>query len=60
MQHRFVENLGDFSFNWPPARAYGPKKTGTTNNLVFTARCYATAVLAMGLCPSVCVCTVAW
>ena len=23
---------------------------------VFTARCYASAVLAMGLCPSVCVC----
>jgi len=23
---------------------------------VFTARCYASAVLAMGLCPSVCLC----
>jgi len=23
---------------------------------IFTARCYASAVLAMGLCPSVCVC----
>jgi len=25
-------------------------------DLVFTARCYASAVLAMGLCLSVCVC----
>ena len=24
--------------------------------MIFTARCYASAVLAMGLCPSVCVC----
>jgi len=24
--------------------------------IVFTARCYASAVLAMGLCPSVCLC----
>ena len=23
---------------------------------IFTARCYASAVLAMGLCPSICVC----
>ena len=27
-----------------------------SNKQVFTARCYASAVLAMGLCPSVCVC----
>ena len=28
----------------------------TPHRLVFIARCYASAVLAMGLCPSVCVC----
>ena len=36
------------------------RSTGRTRkrrpNRAFTARCYASAVLAMGLCPSVCLC----
>ena len=31
-------------------------RTHEYTNIVFTARCYASAVLAMGLCPSVSVC----
>jgi len=34
------------------------KKSATAEEIgcIFTTRCYASAVVAMGLCPSVCVC----
>ena len=36
---------------------YSSAYTGVRElQFIFTARCYASAVLAMGLCPSVCVC----
>ena len=32
------------------------KEEKVNSSMIFTTRCYASAVLAMGLCPSVCVC----
>ena len=42
----------------PPAGSRGRASAGHSpaHNTIFTARCYASAVLAMGLCLSVCVC----
>jgi len=38
-----------------PAKESAASGLWTVSLLVFTARCYSSAVLAMGLCPSVCV-----
>jgi len=49
-----VASIPDGSF----VRVVPPAKRAVRHSasLLFTARCYASAVLAMGLCPSVCVC----
>ena len=41
---------------WPVCKKIKGNDRQDFRSLLFTALCYASAVLAMGLCPSVCVC----
>jgi len=47
-----INSLPLFNQNFPKPTNHIPGLSETT--FIFTARCYASAVLAMALCPSVC------
>ena len=50
--HSRERNIRYVVVSFPGTKVHGNE----TSRYLFTARCYASVVLAMGLCPSVCLC----
>ena len=53
---KIIENLVEFLKIFRSDTEVLSGATYPTISLIFTARCYASAVLTMGMCPSVCLC----